>query len=79
MIVTARDGAAFGGADAQAIVRAMADDAWMHDDPKRAWMDSVAERVWQMTGQTVQTDGGAAAFLADLERVGFVRIAQADA
>lgn len=70
--VTATDGAVFHGATAQEVVRAMRNTQWNAPVLKRDWMEEVAERVEQMTGERPRTR--AREFLADLKRLGLVTI-----
>ena len=48
--VTTASGREFAGANRAAVVRAMRDDAWMSDETKSDYMESVADRVEQQTG-----------------------------
>lgn len=72
MKVTTDDGHIFEGADARAIVRAMADADWQRYDKKRDYMDDVAERVTMMTGFEVRTF--AEGFVEDLATAGLIAV-----
>lgn len=73
LIVTTQDGAAFKGRTAAQVVSKMRRDNWNAPARKLEYMEEVAERIYQTTGQTIRTD--ACHFLADLEDVGVIVVA----
>lgn len=71
--VRTQDGALFAGDSAAAVVSQMRRDNWNAPVRKLEYMEEVAERVLDATGQAVRVDS-AAHFLGDLERTGWVQV-----
>lgn len=73
MTITTNDGKTFTGADEKEIVRAMRDQQWhLGYQPKVEYMEEVALRVQQMTGEIIPID--AAGFLLALHTIGLITI-----
>lgn len=69
--VTTLHGETFQGRDSAAVIRQMRDAAWMWGDPKRDYMDAVADRIEQQVG--VRPDTTVLGFLRDLLALGYLQ------
>lgn len=78
MVITTNDGKTFAGRDARHIVRQMRDTQWhIGHLPKTSYMEEVAYRVQQMTGELLPLDS-ADGFLLGLQRVKLITIRAPD-
>lgn len=73
MIIRTSDGKRFAGRDSKAVVRRMRDDGWhVEFVPKSDYMEAVANRVQQMTGEIIPVE--AEGFLLALQNLKLITI-----